>query len=306
MKKLLLVLFVGFIFSTVNAQSEYTTNVVFPANYQVGDYIEFVGVSPIAAGASGNYEISIAYTRGNIAAASTHLTSVSHANPAIWREAGKINGNPYVSNETYNFTIDVNGQYNTPRFRVRAIATNGVLDDIVVYIKMRAINANNGWTPLNYVGNDVTVDKFMPMTDEWSLYVGNAFSTSGAALAIKAIENGNVGIGTKSPDEKLTVNGKVHAKEIRVDGNAMPDYVFEENYQLFSLKQTEAFIKKNKHLPEVPSAEEADKNGLELGEMNKLLLKKIEELTLHLIEKDKIIDRQELRLLAIEKKLKIN
>jgi hypothetical protein len=107
--------------------------------------------------------------------------------------------------------------------------------------------------------------------------------------AMRISPNGKVGIGTLSPDEKLTVNGKIHAKEIRVDATVMPDYVFEDNYKLASLTEIEAFIKKNKHLSEVPSAAEVEKNGLALGEMNKILLKKIEELTLHLIEKDKEI-----------------
>ncbi|MDQ8051443.1 MAG: hypothetical protein REI78_00385 [Pedobacter sp.] len=113
-------------------------------------------------------------------------------------------------------------------------------------------------------------------------------------------DGGRVGVGTTNPDEKLAVNGKIHAKEIRVDATGLPDYVFEADYQLPSLAETEAFIKKNKHLPEVPSAANVERNGLELGEMNKILLKKIEELTLHLIEKEKEINQ----LKATERKTK--
>ncbi|RDC55866.1 hypothetical protein DU508_16535 [Pedobacter chinensis] len=99
--------------------------------------------------------------------------------------------------------------------------------------------------------------------------------------------NGNVGIGLTNPSEKLTVNGKIKAREIRVDVQGMPDYVFEPGHQKTSLPELERYIQKYKHLPEIPSAAEAEKHGIELGEMNKLLLKKIEELTLHLIEKSK-------------------
>lgn len=127
---------------------------------------------------------------------------------------------------------------------------------------------------------------------------------------LRFLGNGDVGIGTSTPTERLTVNGKIKANEIRVDGNGQPDYVFEEGYKISSLKETEQYIKLNKHLPEVPSAAEAAENGIALGEMNKMLLKKIEELTLHLIEKDKQygellndVKKQELRLRLLEEKL---
>lgn len=96
----------------------------------------------------------------------------------------------------------------------------------------------------------------------------------------------NVGIGTTSPDEKLTVKGKIHTQEVRVDmlGPLVPDYVFNTNYKLKSLQEVEKYINENKHLPEIPSAQEIEKNGLMLAEMNMALLKKIEELTLYMIE----------------------
>lgn len=100
---------------------------------------------------------------------------------------------------------------------------------------------------------------------------------------------GNVGIGTFNTEDKLTVNGRIKANEIRVNGQQIPDYVFEEGYKVGTLAELEGYIKKHKHLPEVPSAREAENNGIELGEMNKILLKKIEEITLHLIKQDKEI-----------------
>ncbi|WP_343522285.1 hypothetical protein [Pedobacter sp.] len=112
---------------------------------------------------------------------------------------------------------------------------------------------------------------------------------------------GNVGIGMNNPSEKLTVNGKIKAREIRVDGSGAPDYVFEENYRKLSLGEIEQYIKVNKHLPEVPSAKEFEKEGMAVGEMNKLLLKKIEELTLHLIEQEKIIRKQQVDIDELKK-----
>ncbi|EFK58567.1 hypothetical protein ACFU8T_13375 [Sphingobacterium spiritivorum] len=105
------------------------------------------------------------------------------------------------------------------------------------------------------------------------------------------LTNGNVGIGTEDPTERLSVNGNIRAKEIKVETNNWPDYIFEEEYKLKSLSEVETFIKTNKHLPDVPSAREIEEEGLSLGEMNKLMMKKIEELTLYLIEKDKEIQR---------------
>jgi hypothetical protein len=104
----------------------------------------------------------------------------------------------------------------------------------------------------------------------------------------------NVGIGTMSPDEKLTVKGKIHTQEVRVDmsGPLVPDYVFAQDYKLKSLQEVENYIKENKHLPEIPSAQEIEKNGLMLAEMNMNLLKKMEEMTLYMIEMKKENEEQ--------------
>jgi hypothetical protein len=138
----------------------------------------------------------------------------------------------------------------------------------------------------SYHGTEIVLDMLGNYNDRtFKISKGASIIAGGVPTELFRVEeNGKVGIGTATPDEKLTVNGKIHAKEIKVDGAMAPDYVFEADYKLLSLNDIEAFIKKNKHLPEVPSAAETEKNGLELGEMNRLLLKKIEELTLYMIE----------------------
>ena len=103
--------------------------------------------------------------------------------------------------------------------------------------------------------------------------------------------NGNVGIGNANSDAKLTVTGQVHAQEVKVSVTAPgPDYVLENDYPLSSLEEIKNYIDQNKHLPEVPSAKEMEKNGVQLGEMNMLLLKKIEELTLYQIDANRKIE----------------
>jgi len=138
-----------------------------------------------------------------------------------------------------------------------------------------------------------------------------AFSTNNNTEKMRIDPWGNVGIGLTNPTEMLTVNGKVKAKEIKVDGAGAPDYVFEDSYKVATLEELESYIKANKHLPEIPSAKEFERDGIAVGEMNKLLLKKIEELTLHLIEKDKTLKEQlkinkdfETRLLNLEQRNK--
>lgn len=124
---------------------------------------------------------------------------------------------------------------------------------------------------------------------------GIRFQPGGIADKIVFEDNGYVGIGTTSPDEKLTVAGNIHAQEVKVTIGAGtgPDYVFEPDYNLPTLESIETFIKSEKHLPEIPSAYEMEENGVQLGEMNMLLLKKIEELTLYVIEQNKRIEKLE-------------
>jgi len=82
-----------------------------------------------------------------------------------------------------------------------------------------------------------------------------------------------------------------------------PDYVFESDYNLLTLNQIKSYIEANKHLPEVPSAKEMETNGVELGDMSMILLKKIEELTLYTLDQEKKINNQKAILLEKEKEL---
>jgi len=104
---------------------------------------------------------------------------------------------------------------------------------------------------------------------------------------------GNVGIGTINPDQKLTVKGKIHAEEVIIDLAVPADYVFKSTYNLMPLNEVEQYVKTNSHLPEIPSASEITKNGLNMGEMQNKLLQKVEELTLYLIEQQKRIEQLE-------------
>jgi uncharacterized protein YjbI with pentapeptide repeats len=105
---------------------------------------------------------------------------------------------------------------------------------------------------------------------------------------MKPDDAGNIGVGVANPQAKLDVNGDIRATEIRVEANGnTADFVFDENYVLKDLKEVEKFILENKHLPDIPSAKEMEASGVNLAEMNKLLLQKIEELTLYVISLQK-------------------
>jgi len=115
---------------------------------------------------------------------------------------------------------------------------------------------------------------------------------------------GFVGIGTTAPTEKLSVKGKIRAQEIKVELDNWADFVFDKDYKLPTLEETEAHIKEKGHLPDIPSAAEVAKNGVELGEMNKKLLQKVEEMTLYLIEIKKVNDVQQTQIKAQDEKIR--
>jgi YD repeat-containing protein len=102
-----------------------------------------------------------------------------------------------------------------------------------------------------------------------------------------------VSIGTDSTGDanyNLYVSKGIRARKVRVDADSWADYVFEKNYVLPKLNELEEYIQQHKHLPDVQSADEAQKQGVDLGENQAVLLKKIEELTLYVIQQNKELE----------------
>jgi hypothetical protein len=137
--------------------------------------------------------------------------------------------------------------------------------------------------------------------DDWRLY--SSFLSSGSFRLEqdgnkRFIINGSgeMSIGDVDPVSgyRLAVDGGIIAEEVRVQLKAdWPDYVFSDHYNLWSLENTEEFIFKNHHLPNIPDAETVNNEGIELGEMQKRMMEKIEELTLHIIDLNKRIKQLE-------------
>jgi len=160
------------------------------------------------------------------------------------------------------------------------------------------LNEQNGWR-----GGFM---EYIPATNQFVIGVHDADNKLEAddimAISIER-QSGDVGIGTLSPDSKLTVKGVIHTEEVKVDLNVPgPDYVFESDYHLATLEDTKAYIEQNKHLPGIPSSDEMQQNGVNLLEMNMKLLEKVEELTLYLIQQNTRLDEQQKRIEQLENK----
>lgn len=216
------------------------------------------------------FELGVSYNQ--VAGSSLTVTSHSYYNVPAFLKVRLITSTPYADSylEVYVKPIDNNNN----AFNAYTINPLSVTD-------WQLINWTPGEIPFGYNAVEFDVDKLFS--------VGNLPNSNILSVA----RNGYVGIGTDIPKEKLSVNGKIRAKEIKVEVSNWPDYVFDSKYNLESLDELEKFVQINKHLPGMPSAEIVLREGIDLGEMQRGLLKNQEELTLHLIEKSKTIERLE-------------
>ena len=163
--------------------------------------------------------------------------------------------------------------------------------------KTRADGSNNGSI---LFGADVNNKDKNSRRGSWGIeYVStdsegyglNFWKVGGFNYALFLQNNGNIGIGTKSPAYKLDVIGTIRAREILVDLNGVggADFVFDTDYRLRPLSEVQSFIAENKHLPEIQSAKDMQQNGVSVNELQFQLLQKIEELTLYIIDQDRQI-----------------
>jgi len=150
----------------------------------------------------------------------------------------------------------------------------------------------------------------------WDFNVANGTGKSANdpivwTTAMSITPSGAIGIGTTTPDKPFTVKGSIHATAVYVDTTvaanairvlpkAWADDVFDADHRLAPLSEVEGQIKADKHLPGVPSAKEVSENGVDVGQMQTVLLSKVEELTLHLIEQEKQMAGQARQMAAQE------
>jgi len=271
------------------------------------------GLQGNAGAVSGFFETSNPVNYPNGAVSWWHLLDVRHSNTGN-NFAMQFAGSFYDQGLYFRKTIDNPAQ----QWSRVLMETNGLS-----YVGTGAPENHDGWEKVFGVKANahakVIVETNNVISGIWSHNLGyygapaggitgtssnHPFSIiTGAATRLTVSNNGNVGIGTTSPAEKLAVNGNIRAKEIKVEASNWPDYVFEEGYNVETLQKLEGYIKANKHLPGMPSAKEVAANGIAVSEMLKLQQQKIEELTLHLIEKDKQIQGQDNKVIQLESKL---
>jgi hypothetical protein len=150
----------------------------------------------------------------------------------------------------------------------------------------------------------IAVDSYAGGT--FSLCVGGGVESSQFCNSIYCDNDGGVSIGSPLPATgyKLSVHGKVMAEGVKVDLQARwPDYVFQKDFQLRELPEVKQYIETNGHLPDVPKASTVEEQGIDLGEMNAVLLKKIEELTLYLIQQNEKLQKQEAQIKLLNEKI---
>lgn len=207
----------------------------------------------------------------------------------------KNNGNIGIGKSNPSCKIDVDGM-------AKATAILSTTLSITGDINFRGLAGNS--TKVITIDNngDLLTEDFSTFHDNMGNHVasqnlnlnGNKLVNGSSGIGgIYIHTNGNVriGTGTMNPTKALEVNGTIRSKEVIVEITNWSDFVFDNNYNLMSLKDTESFIKQNGHLPNVPSASEVESNGIQLGEMNAILLQKIEELTLYVIELEKQVQK---------------
>lgn len=175
-------------------------------------------------------------------------------------------------------------------------------DNSVVYLVFSIANRNGGSSVTAHFDG---TGAYLP---SWGGTLPGSSTTAGIYPLV--INSGNVGIGMATPQNKLDVNGTIHSKAVLIDLNGWADYVFKPTYQLPALRDVKSYIDQNQHLPEIPSEQEIAKSGLNVAEMNKLLMKKVEELTLYAIEneqkdkeKDKLLDSLQEQIKALTDRL---
>ncbi|MEZ5015029.1 MAG: hypothetical protein R2794_12125 [Chitinophagales bacterium] len=202
-----------------------------------------------------------------------------HGDPGAFSANFNVYGSAYVQDR---LNIGVSGA-----LLYSMLAVSGTDETVTImgtnpYIQMKNAGADVGYLRAN--GTDLMLATNSGVT-------GKVILRANGINSMYIDQNGNIVMGstTVAPKAgyKLSVDGKVVCEELLVQLSPWPDYVFSDDYSLRDLSEVEAYIQDNNHLPGVPTAQEVESEGLNVGEMQQIMMEKIEELTLYLIELQK-------------------
>lgn len=272
------------------------------AQLGISDWIQFGQIDHLPTGAFVNIKIWAHYAN-QLFFEEFEVAATSYGNPYIdWVEVAPKLTNSY--NGVQSFALDV--KYKCPNgcaleLRLRRLSGGGEAGHIFFIVE-----SNAQFSELNLQGNNGVVSAGFLGNNGGYKFPVSSFTFNASEQGMFINPTGDVGIGTiNTRGYKLAIAGNMIAESVKVQlQGSWPDYVFGKNYQLPTLQETEKYIKEKGHLQGIPSAAEVKANGIDLGEMNARLLQKIEELTLHLIQKDDDIqslkkDVAELKVLVV-------
>ncbi len=212
--------------------------------------------------------------------------------PQTWDMAG---------NESNFFVRDVTNGSKLP-FKIRPNAPTGSIDITTSGVKIPDItgSVSISGTGVMLMDLESTDDNAAQIRIKTNSSNRRLVSLNSSDIVKSQIVLGDDEVQIAGASNVSNLYATFNATGLTVNGTITPDYVFKDNYKLMPLEQVKSFVNKNKHLPEVPSEAEIDKKGLNMTEMQMILLKKVEELTLYTIEQQDTIEQLQLKLVQLE------
>ncbi len=230
----------------------------------------------------------------------TPLTLINNGSNGSWGKSLWIqNSHQNVSGIIYDTKLSSDANYpNSSYQRIFDVSYFGMNLNVGATIKSNewALKLRNN-TPNNGNGAAIGVNSsgsliFTQTTNNFSTHTNPLTILSNGQVSINTSVNASCALAVTGVSR---FNGTIRATKLEIVNSSViwADYVFSKNYKLLSIPQLENFIKENKHLPNVPTAKEVAENGIDIAEMNKILLEKVEELTLYVIELSNKIQKLE-------------
>jgi hypothetical protein len=207
-----------------------------------------------------------------------------------------IGGNVGIGINSPQYKLDVNGKLYLRTYNWQNATAYSYLHWQTHTLVMGVPAGNYSVTKVDIKPGGCTQDSLF---SQLALYTAYSPTNQVEKIRFNTMDNcwintpGYIGIGTTTPQDKLDVRGTIRADAIIVYDASGADFVFDKSYNLRSLNELSSYIEENQHLPEIPSAEEMQQNGVNMNELQMQLLQKVEELTLYIIQQDNRIKELE-------------